>query len=281
MYKEKHCSPRKKYGVSCISKELLNKIGEILNEKFECKIKLNCSEKKLHTNISNEIKKISNCKKELCWNNIQCIKNNLNHQENKDFINSFKPVMPKDWYKNPNTWLNTTNIDNVMEQYEKKYDKFKYLGTSSIDFNLKEDGKCIVHDELCKIDVLDLMQDYDSLGLVLNTDKHNERGEHWFSIFIDLKGKNRNIPTIYYFDSAKSEPTEEIVQFVNKLKGQYGRLDFLYNDIKHQYGNTECGIYALHFLTEMLKGRKFKNYLKRKLNDKQIEKYRKKFFIKK
>ena len=189
--------------------------------------------------------------------------------------------MPKEWYKNPNTWLNTTDIDNVMEQYEKKYPRFKYLGTSSIDFNLKEDGKCIIHDALCKINVLDLMKDYDSLGLVLNTDKHNESGEHWFSIFIDLIGKNRNIPTIYYFDSAKSEPTEEIVEFVNELKGQYGLLDFLYNDIKHQYGNTECGIYSLHFLTEMLKGRKFKNYLQRKLNDKQIEKYRKKFFIKK
>ena len=41
----------------------------------------------------------------------------------------------------------------------------------------------------------------------------------------------------------------------------------------------ECGIYCLHFLTEMLKGKNFHEYIK-SLDDKTIEKYRNIFFRK-
>ena len=103
----------------------------------------------------------------------------------------------------------------------------------------------------------------------MNTDKHNESGEHWFSIFIDLIGKNRNIPTIYYFDSATSvqkmeELPSQILQLMEKLQEQSNyKFDIYYNDIKHQRGSTECGIYCLYFLTEMLKGTPFKKLIQR------------------
>ena len=57
-------------------------------------------------------------------------------------------------------------------------------------------------------------------------------------------------------------------------------LDIFYNNIKHQNGNTECGVYCLHFLTEMLKGEKFEEYINKDLNDKLIEQFRNIFFIK-
>ena len=52
---------------------------------------------------------------------------------------------------------------------------------------------------------------------------------------------------------------------MNKLEKQSNfKFDIFFNDIKHQNGNTECGIYCLHFLTEMLKGKKFRKiYSKR------------------
>ena len=54
--------------------------------------------------------------------------------------------------------------------------------------------------------------------MVINTDPHDEEGEHWFSIYFDLIGKNRNKPSIYYFDSAKSIPSKEIISFIKKIK---------------------------------------------------------------
>lgn len=281
MYKSNHCSPRIKNDVSCYSYELLLKIANILNNN-KSKIKISKNKKILYKRIEKEIKKISDCKDEICWKSIPLIKNKLDIDTKKEIIDSFKPEMPEEWKKNPNTWLNTSDIDNVMKQYEKKYPNFNFLGTHPIDFALKRKNECIVsEDELCKINILELKKNYDSLGLVLNTDNHNESGQHWFSIYIDLKGKNiKYRPTIYYFDSALSEPPQEIINFVNTCKNQYPKLDFIYNDIQHQFGNTECGVYCLHFLTEMLKGINFRNYVNKKLNDKIIEKFRKKFFIK-
>ena len=35
--------------------------------------------------------------------------------------------MLKDWKYEPKKWLNTTDINNVLEQYELKYPNFKYM----------------------------------------------------------------------------------------------------------------------------------------------------------
>ena len=120
--------------------------------------------------------------------------------------------------------------------------------------------------------------------MVFNTDPHNKSGEHWFSLYIDLIGKNvKGKPYIYYFDSLASKPKQEVVDFVKKVQEQCLDLNkdikFLYNDIKHQHENTECGVYCLHFLVSMLKGKNFKNYIKNKRDDKEMEKFRNIFFI--
>ena len=54
---------------------------------------------------------------------------------------------------------------------------------------------------------------------------------------------------MYFFDSTADEPQREVLDLVKKLK-QQGKnigldLDFLYNDIRHQKKNTECGIYSM------------------------------------
>ena len=70
-----------------------------------------------------------------------------------------------------------------------------------------------------------------------------------------------------------SKNKNEAITFAN------GLLDLIYNDKNHQKENTECGIYCLHFLTNMLQGTKFKQYLRKPLRDKDMEKYREIFFI--
>ena len=51
-----------------------------------------------------------------------------------------------------------------------------------------------------------------------------------------------------------------------------------YNHIQHQFGNTECGVYSIYFLTELALGKSYKEIIKKKINDKTMNEYRNKFF---
>ena len=55
--------------------------------------------------------------------------------------------------KNPYAWLNSDDIIKVMNQYEKKYKNFKFIGPSPIDFQDKKFyGNC-VWEELCNFSI--------------------------------------------------------------------------------------------------------------------------------
>jgi hypothetical protein len=172
-----------------------------------------------------------------------------------------------------------------MEQYEDAYPKFQYLGANPIDFDTKITKDRCVSDELCNINIKEIRKDgTDFLGMVFNTDLHHRSGEHWFSLYIDLKGVNiKKQPCIYYFDSLASKPKEEVVKFVKRIQEQCcdikKDIKFLYNDIKHQHENTECGVYCLHFLVSMLKGEQFKKYITNKRNDSEMSEFRKFFYV--
>ena len=57
------------------------------------------------------------------------------------------------WRKKPTTWLNSLDIENVMNQYEKKHNDFEFIGPSPIDFNTKKlFGEC-VWNELCRFNL--------------------------------------------------------------------------------------------------------------------------------
>lgn len=287
MFVKGHCSPSKKNSkFSCIDYELLQKIAKILN-KYDFKIKIYKNKKKLHDEISNNIKEKTKCNSESCWKSIGIIKNELSESEKDLFEDSFRPDMPEEWDNNPNAWLSTLDINRVMEQYEDAYPHFQYLGANPIDFDKKINVDKCVADELCNIDIREIKKDgKTSLGMVFNTDPHNKSGEHWFSLYIDLNGVNiKGKPCIYYFDSLATKPKDEVVDLVKRIQEQCcdikKDISFLYNDIRHQHKNTECGVYSLHFLVSMLKGVNFKKYIKNKRNDKEMEEFRKFFFVKK
>lgn len=285
MFNQKNCSPDNKDNKhSCLDIKILRKIAKALNKyKNVNKIKLSSTKKKLYSDISSEIKKISDCSNEMCWIKINIIKEELG-EEYESFLDSFKPEMPYKWKKNPNSWLSTSDIDKVLRQYEEAYPRFKYMGAHPIDFNLKIGDSCVCED-ICNIDIKDIKnQKKKSIGFVFNTDTHNNSGEHWFSLYIDLEGKNvKGMPCIYHFDSLANEPTKEIYNLVEKITNQCRSINkdikFLFNNEKHQHGNTECGVYCLHFLINMLKGSNFKKYITNKRSDKEMEKFRDIFFI--
>ena len=55
------------------------------------------------------------CNKESCWVR-QMTKNSKQEQE---LLDAFAPESPKEWEKNPNEWLSSIDILQVMNQYEK------------------------------------------------------------------------------------------------------------------------------------------------------------------
>ena len=68
-----------------------------------------------------------------------------------------------------------------MEQYEKKYNDFKFFGAVPIDF-----------DELPFLGIKDINFDelYNSgkkLGFVFNLDEHWQSGSHWVALYSDLE----------------------------------------------------------------------------------------------
>jgi hypothetical protein len=92
--------------------------------------------------------------------------------------------------------------------------------------------------------------------------------------------------TIFYFDSAGEAIPTQIKKFADTVIQQGHRLakpiNFKFDQnhpVEHQYGNTECGVYTLFFIVQMLEDKVTAEYLKTHiLSDKYIEKFRKIYF---
>jgi hypothetical protein len=200
----------------------------------------------------------------------------------KELLDNFAPESPSEWKKNPNEWLSSIDILEVMNQYEKQYKCFDFLGPSPIDYDTKKlYGEC-VWDELCNFKLQDYInKGCNKIGVIFNLDPHYKGGSHWVSLFIKIKCK-----TIFYFDSAGEPIPAQIHKFVNTVIKQGKELStpihFKFDQnypVEHQYGNTECGIYSLFFIIHMLEDKITGHYLKTHiLKDEYMEKFRKIYF---
>jgi hypothetical protein len=285
-FKKNHCSPKtSKSNVSCLDDKLLLKIADILNQYNGTNITENKCKNTLHKQISEKMSEISDCKSEKCWSSIHEIIRHLSPEELSRFKESFKPNMPEKWKTNPTEWLSTSDIEKCLKQYEESNKGFKCYGALPMDFALKRNNSCVSGD-LCNIDIKKHMDNGEhSISSVFNLDDHDEPGSHWVSVYMDLNGRNRGIPSMYYFDSMADKPTKEIKELYNNVKTQYKNatdkeLDFLYNDIRHQKKNTECGVYSIHFITTMLQGIDFNEYIKEIKSDDFMNKFREFYFVK-
>jgi len=218
------------------------------------------------------------CNKESCW-----IKKLVkNERLEKDLLDAFAPESPNDWKKNPNEWLSSVDIIAVMNQYEKKYKCFDFLGPSPIDFDTNMLNDECVWEELCNFNLEQHMQKGKfKIGIIFNTDPHYKSGSHWISLFINCKKG-----TIFFFDSAGDPIPKEIKKLVDRVIEQGSKLtnpiNFKFDQnhpVEHQYGNTECGIYSLFFIVHMLQDKITQHYLKTHiLKDEYMEQFRKIYF---
>ena len=289
------CAPTKEYSEgSCFTMKDLKKMAysfniHIENSKIKSKkITILDNKKHLLKELTSRLENI--CNDQICWLKQDFIKS----LKDKNILETFRPKGPEGKFE----WLSTTHINNVMEQYEKKYKDFKFFGAIPIDF-----------DDLPFLGIKDL--NYESmlengknkLGFVFNLDEHWKSGSHWVALYCDLL-KNQ----IYFFDSYGSRPEKRIRRLVGRIekfmynrnhcknKCEFGndsdnsymmtnhknnlekKLDVEYNQNRHQYKNSECGVYSLNFILRLLNGHSFDDISKKKVLDDDINECRDTYF---
>ena len=198
--------------------------------------------------------------------------------ETKEY--TFAPEAPKEWKENPNEWLTSIDILEVMKQYERTYKCFDFIGPSPIDYDKHiAYGEC-VWEELCHLNLKDkLKEGIYKIGIVFNTDPHTESGEHWIALFIDIKKK-----FIMYFDSTGAKMPHEVGILMKRLEKQFKEMGInvrvMSNEgFKHQKSSTECGIYVIYFILELAMGVKSPDYFKKKfVPDAHMTRLRKIYF---
>ena len=272
-----NCSPENKNkDYTCYSDDDLHKLRNMWNQRHPDRpIKTN-DPKLIWELLKNYYSTL--CNKESCWVR-QMTKNT---KMEKELLDAFAPESPEVWKKNPNEWLSSIDILQVMNQYEKKYKCFDFLGPSPIDYDThKLYGEC-VWEELCHFSLADqLKKGHFKIGVIFNLDPHYKGGSHWVSLFINVKTK-----TIFYFDSAGEQVPAQIKKFADDVIEQGKKLSkpilFKFDQnypVEHQYGNTECGVYSIFFITHMLEDKITGHYLKTHvLKDKYMEKFRKVYY---
>ena len=284
MYKDKHCSPGESdVEGSCLDDDIVIKVAKALNRLSENnkkinRINLSGEPEDIHGDVCEEIIKISKCSSEACWLKIKSLMNELG-SDKEEFKESFKPQMPKKWIKDYNEWLSTFEIEDCLNQHMKDDNNFYFYGAVPIDFK-----KCSVSN-LCSFNMKKhLNAGQSKIGIVFNTDPSTKGGQHWISLYMDLGKHNSDDYSIYYFDSFGKKPPKQIKELIDKAINQGSKClsepKYFYNDSSYQRANAQCGMYAIHFIKQMLEGLSFEDYLRQPLNDKLMIKLRNNYFIK-
>lgn len=293
---KQYCSPTSKdNNATCLSKESLKILIDTYNKSRKTKkeyIKYydNNSQIELFKKLDNKMKKYTKgSKKYWLWPDII---NKMTPVNNYNITiiskNELIPKKPKSWLKNKKEWLSNYDIDNVMKQYCKckKY-QYKYIGTFSIDFAVKDNMGLCLHSNFCDINIQDyLNKNINKIGFITNLDKHDQPGSHWTSTFIHLN-VNSNTFGAYYYDSVSRKIPVLIMNFINKIKLQCKKIypnkkfNIKYNYLEHQKKNTECGmfsiIYQLRWIENLQKNKNttFKDIINNKnLTDENANKMR-------
>ena len=184
---------------------------------------------------------------------------------------TFAPEAPSSWKDNPKEWLTSLDIERVMQQWEHEHPEFTFIGPSPIDFDKLVGGTC-VWPELCTFSLRKLLaRGIRKIGIVFNLDPHYKPGSHWVTMFIDVPRS-----TILYFDSAGDGVPAQIRQLAARIKAQAADLGITMSvldnrGVQHQRQNTECGVYAIYAMTELVSGRKeLSHFLEGRIPDEKM-----------
>ena len=248
------CAPgSSKVKGTCYSHDSLKKIARSLNSSSPSRV---VPEEGKATTIWSALKNAlkTRCENERCWAEQPFV----SIHDRTVLLDSFRPHAPREWEQNERAWLSNFDIDAVMRQYEKKNKNFDFLGVVPVDFAQRLHANRCVVSRMCDFDVNELAEKGKTkLGCVVNLDPHDQKGSHWVAFFISLKGKNRGT---YFYDSIARSPPRMIADFMESVVAKVREKDpghpYRHNTVRRQYKNTECGVFCLKFIEEMLGGRR-------------------------
>lgn len=215
-----------------------------------------------------------NCNNQFCWTQQKFIKRLDSMIQEELTRYTFRPKGPEGKFD----WLSNFDILKVLKQYELPCSNFKFLGAVPMDFdNIQALGIKDFDFDMCE------KQGKTILGIVFNTDESWKGGEHWVSSYIDLEKRR-----VYYFDSVGIGPEIRVRKFFRRvIKYMIKRdnitklsdIDIRYNKVRHQFKDTECGVYSIYFILSMMAGKSFKEVTETIITDDKINKFREKFFL--
>jgi len=275
------CAPHLEFeNGSCIPLELLVEMAKAYNKYYSTdkskQIKL---DSKLDTLYPDDYKKylLLEFKNRFDGNQKEWINSKyleLMSDEDKDHLENkvFRPDGPQGRFD----WLSTLDINQVLYQYEEKYQDFKFLGAIPMDFMELD------YLPFNKLNFNDLESEgCKRFGVIFNTDKSTGRGKHWISLFCDFEKAQ-----IYFSDSNGTRQPKEVNEFMKNIEKYLIETkkklepDIRYNKTQHQKGNSECGVYSINFILRLLKGKTFDHLTRKRLTDNQVNKCRIKYFSK-
>ena len=274
--KDDRCAPKPegdRLPFSCYTKESLHKIKNIWNQRNPDKQIFSNDPKDIWRGLKKKLNKT--CKRESCWLKQKFIKENID----KDIIKyTFRPKRPKSWKKKRDEWLNSNDITKFMKQYEYRHKDFTFLGPSPINYDTQLMSDECVWEELCKFNLQrNINRGKTKTGIIFNLDPHYKSGSHWVALFINAKNR-----CIYYFDSYGDKIPRGIKKLVKTIQNQSSNMGpeykFKENKKRHQYSNSECGMFCLHFIRSMILYDNWKELSTKKLNDKEMLRLRKVYY---
>lgn len=237
---EKICNLSNK---KCINKNL-KKIKESLTEKE--KLKELKKQLKLIVKKTSDIPNLSF---------VEYLKNNNLELYIKFKYLLFKPDKPK------TKWLSNSDINKVMLQYNTQYNDLYFFGAVPCNFY-----------KIYKINYKKFFNKKWS-SVIINTQKHDQYGEHWTCLFIDNIHKN-----IEFYDSLGNNPNKYIIEFLDILY-KLSNYNIFINKIKHQKLNSQCGVFSMYYILQRINNISMYDILYSNINDKQMEKLRKKLYL--
>jgi hypothetical protein len=165
-----------------------------------------------------------------------------------------RPRAPKEWSLNREEWLSSDDIDAVEANYEDVFADYAFIGSVPMDFDLQnETRKCLVS-TLCSLKLPSMVKKgKERIGIVINTDPHDGPGQHWVAVFCDIRSE-LEYPRVTYFDSYADSPEPEIKTLMTRWAEQWDAtgvhpkpMKLTFNSTRHQYKDSECGMYCLYF----------------------------------
>lgn len=231
-----------------ITKDNVIDLVKAYNKQYTDKIKVNQSKENLMNNLRERLQ--TQCQHPVC----------LERVLQPEKIN---PKRPNEWNYNPVEWMTNLDIDDVLSQYERRFSHYRHLGTYCIDYDTKDmAGRCLA-ESVCNLNMITCVQNgISKVSVVFNLSKHYEPGSHWVALIVDTTNNE-----ICYYNSGGRGPPRRIKTLMERLKKQLPNSSIRWNKHQHQKSTTECGMFVVHTIIQMIE-RPFDDVIKdKKLDD--------------